>query len=53
MPYTSYKALLKLIACDDENREHVIGQCDKCPDDSELKSFLCELQQGFDEISFK
>ena len=50
---TYYKALLKLIVSDDKNREHIMHQCDQFPDDSEFRAFLCELLQGFDDISFK
>ena len=47
---TSSKALF---VWDDKNTECIMRQCDQWPDDSELKAFLCELLQGFDDISFK
>ena len=49
----SHKALFKLIVCDDKNRKRIMRQCDQCPDDSESRVLMCELLQGFDDISFK
>ena len=50
---TSYKALFKLLVCDDKKRECMMRQCDQCPDDSELRAFSSEVLQRFNDISFK
>ena len=49
----SYNVMLKPIVCDNKNRECMMCQCDQWPDDSELRTYLCELLQGFDDISIK